>query len=622
MSSHPTVFKGNVHIQPNVDSAAFGDGSLTVEGDLLVKGVRSEHQVDIMVIEDNLTALNEPPQTPGRDGGIIISRHIDDFTTGPVAESGTAQGGSFTNITLDASANAADNYYNNWYIKITAGPAVGEIKEITDYIGATKIATVDTSWTVVPTAASTYELYNKLRVVAMFDESEKEFAIVATTDDHTVDVVDIKGYCNLHVGKIIQGVAEECIYYVGMHGNDSDSGFHIMEAKLTFTAALAAAAAESPDAVNQIAIVCVDGCDYEENISIPSWVHVFAPNAKLSGTIIVANNSSVKFREQEISAGTAMTKSDADGFAEATIEIMTLTSTANGIDNSGSNSKLKFTNKKLEVEDGIAITNSATGTGSVTAILCDIEITGTGTAIQVAASATVNARVAQITESGTGMALDVGGILNAHIGRIDTTTAYSIAATGINNMFIGEINGTETVAGGGTSNRIYSGALTSKGDLLTRTTAEYIRQPVGTDSYILQADSTLTTGLKWVDPMTVIAASSKASHSLVSSEISVNTTTLTQIAYFDWDNAEYGSSTSGKIFFNLVKSNRDLEIQVYNETTAASLGSVVFTTSGFKNLSFTLPVADAVLSIRVSKQMGGGTNPEIYGLQLVLNPTS
>jgi hypothetical protein len=512
MSSYlgTTVFEGDVKIKPNVQPAIFGAGDLEVcrdvliRGNLTVEGEQSDHQVTRMIIEDNLTGLNQPPTSAGRDTGIIMSRHIDDIVGGPVAESDTAQGGASTSITLAADSNATDDYYNDWYIKITAGPGSGEVKEITDYNGTTKVATVDSAWATSPTSSSDYELYNKLRIVAMWDESEDEFAIVGTTDDHTTNVVNVSEYCDLHVRRIIQELSQECVYYVGKHGDDADTGYHISEAKLTFGAALTAAASESPDSANQIAIICFDSCEYTENLSIPSWVHVLALNAKLSGAITLANNSSAAFREQEISSGTAVTKSSANGFAEAKINVMTLTDSANGVSNSGLNSSLKFTNKKLEVDDGVAISNSATGTGTLTAVLCNVDIIGTGTAVQVGENATSNVRASKI--AGTGTALSVGGTLNSHIEAISATTAYNIASTGTNNIFVGDISGTETVAAGGTSNRIHADVLNTKGDLLTRTDTEYIRHPVGTDTYILISDSAETTGLKWVDPLTTNTA--------------------------------------------------------------------------------------------------------------------
>jgi len=208
MAMQPTIYQGDVLIKGNSDPATFGNGSLTVEGDLTVLGAQSNHQVETFIVKDNIIAIGEPPVVAGKDGGSIISRHIDDITNGPVIESGTAQAGSAATITLDPGANGASGFYNKWYIKITAGPGVGEKKLITGYVGASRIATVGSAWSVTPTAASSYELFNKARIGMIFDETNDEVAMIATVDDHTASNPTVSDYCDMHVGRIIQEIAQ------------------------------------------------------------------------------------------------------------------------------------------------------------------------------------------------------------------------------------------------------------------------------------------------------------------------------------------------------------------------------------------------------------------------------
>lgn len=70
--------------------------------------------------------------------------------------SGAAQGGDATSITLDAGASATDNLYKGMVIRIVAGPGAGESRTVTGYVGATKVATVNSSWTTVPDDSSIY----------------------------------------------------------------------------------------------------------------------------------------------------------------------------------------------------------------------------------------------------------------------------------------------------------------------------------------------------------------------------------------------------------------------------------------------------------------------------------
>ena len=81
------------------------------------------------------------------------------LTASQAAVTGTAQAGSTsTTIKLAAAASATDDAYTGMSVTITGGTGSGQIKRITDYIGATKVATVDAVWTTTPDATSTYSI--------------------------------------------------------------------------------------------------------------------------------------------------------------------------------------------------------------------------------------------------------------------------------------------------------------------------------------------------------------------------------------------------------------------------------------------------------------------------------
>jgi len=73
--------------------------------------------------------------------------------------SGTAQGSTAANlITLDTGASSADDIYRGDRIVITEGDGAQEHGIITDYAGATRIATMAEDWIVSPTTSSIFEL--------------------------------------------------------------------------------------------------------------------------------------------------------------------------------------------------------------------------------------------------------------------------------------------------------------------------------------------------------------------------------------------------------------------------------------------------------------------------------
>lgn len=61
-----------------------------------------------------------------------------------------------TTIKLNAAASGVDDIYNGAVIRIIGGTGAGQSRKITDYDGATKVATVASSWDTVPDNSSTY----------------------------------------------------------------------------------------------------------------------------------------------------------------------------------------------------------------------------------------------------------------------------------------------------------------------------------------------------------------------------------------------------------------------------------------------------------------------------------
>jgi hypothetical protein len=87
-----------------------------------------------------------------------VSGNITLTTTSSKHDTGTAQAGTSTTITLKSASSSVDDYFNGLYITITGGTGAGQIRIIEDYVGSTKVATVDRAWTVTPNSTSTYSI--------------------------------------------------------------------------------------------------------------------------------------------------------------------------------------------------------------------------------------------------------------------------------------------------------------------------------------------------------------------------------------------------------------------------------------------------------------------------------
>ena len=72
--------------------------------------------------------------------------------------SATAQSGSSNTITLSAGADSLSSFYNEMQIEILSGTGSGQTKTISAYDGSTKIATVDSAWSVTPNSTSVFKI--------------------------------------------------------------------------------------------------------------------------------------------------------------------------------------------------------------------------------------------------------------------------------------------------------------------------------------------------------------------------------------------------------------------------------------------------------------------------------
>jgi hypothetical protein len=74
----------------------------------------------------------------------------------PKLQSGNAVAGASTTITLDATADPRDDYYNSAKIFIYSGTGAGQIRTISDYVGSTRVATVSVAWDTNPDTSSVF----------------------------------------------------------------------------------------------------------------------------------------------------------------------------------------------------------------------------------------------------------------------------------------------------------------------------------------------------------------------------------------------------------------------------------------------------------------------------------
>jgi hypothetical protein len=118
-----------------------------------------------------------------------------------VLDSGTAQAGSATTITLAVTANANDNFYKHTLVVISAGTGSGQSRLIESYVGATKVATIadDDNWIVNPDATSEYTIV-PWGLVHAHSVNELDTQAKADVNAQVLDVMNVDTFADLSAG--------------------------------------------------------------------------------------------------------------------------------------------------------------------------------------------------------------------------------------------------------------------------------------------------------------------------------------------------------------------------------------------------------------------------------------
>lgn len=189
VSTGSLIIKGGVAISKNLNIL----GNTLIVGDLTVNGSTTSIDTTNTVIKDNLLVLNSAP-AGSNDSGIIITRYQQDNDTAsgdvvnatdPLSIIIPAQTGlTSLQVKLHSGASSIDNYYTNWWIKVTSGFSNGQVRKITNYSGSTKIATISSDWTSQnPSGGDMIYLYNKPIVGLIFNELSDRFEFGSTVQD-------------------------------------------------------------------------------------------------------------------------------------------------------------------------------------------------------------------------------------------------------------------------------------------------------------------------------------------------------------------------------------------------------------------------------------------------------
>ncbi len=140
------------------DGAAFADMTEEVT---TISGSNGMGYVTLTGDETNCTLLAVAAKVASGPKATLLRGSTRTF---PSIRTGTAQAGAAGTITLDSSASAVDDYYVGCIVKTTGGTGGGggsgslgnQARMITDYVGSTKVATIEPNWETTPDSTTTF----------------------------------------------------------------------------------------------------------------------------------------------------------------------------------------------------------------------------------------------------------------------------------------------------------------------------------------------------------------------------------------------------------------------------------------------------------------------------------
>jgi hypothetical protein len=207
------------------------NNTTTINGDLIVQGVTTTINTNVVTIEDNIITVNSAPSGTG-DGGLAVKRwqYANNIGAGDVVNdtpefTGTAaiSGNTVTQINLGSGASNDNDFYNGWWIKVTSGTGALQVRKIKSYDGSTHIATIyDTldqsnllnntipieglDLITILDNTSQYSLYPCHYVMSIWDESNDEFAFVCSTSSVVENGGEwnpnVSHYTNVHLNNL------------------------------------------------------------------------------------------------------------------------------------------------------------------------------------------------------------------------------------------------------------------------------------------------------------------------------------------------------------------------------------------------------------------------------------
>lgn len=171
-------------------------GDTVITGSFMVNGNVNTINSTNTTIADNVLVLNSGPSGTANSGFVTKRYQINnDDATGDIINDNSNTELTFTlpsqsgmtsvQLKLPTSGTSlVDDYYNDYWIKITSGFSVDQVRQVTGYAASTRILTLNAAFTTQnPSLGDTVSLYNRNYVGLIFDEVTDKFVFGSVQSD-------------------------------------------------------------------------------------------------------------------------------------------------------------------------------------------------------------------------------------------------------------------------------------------------------------------------------------------------------------------------------------------------------------------------------------------------------
>lgn len=198
-------------------------GNLTVGGNLTVNGTTTAINSTLVTINDIAFVVNNMP-TGISDGGFLIRRYQtpNNSGTGQVVDDTPKVSSSFQSgnalpdtLVLNASSSSINDYYKGWWVKITSGTGINQVRRILSYNGTNKTVVLYSTTNnnangdglnlaTAPSLGDTYNLYDVPYAGIYYSAPNRELRFAGVPFDQQAGVfANPTSYLRLHCQSMV-----------------------------------------------------------------------------------------------------------------------------------------------------------------------------------------------------------------------------------------------------------------------------------------------------------------------------------------------------------------------------------------------------------------------------------